>query len=184
MFNLTTCCCWCVKKKQRSHFGMTTSFFKPLFSKYSPDDEWYSNSNSSNIIFISIDGCRQLSGNNKVLNYNEELKKLTNYFNVENVSQIAWAHAVNNKTYLQQCLTDSPQTMMLEADILVSLKTNSIIMAHPKLKENNGQEFWDFNVESDLTFEEFVTSIDTFNFNAKYKKGMKLDFKQPSVVSK
>jgi hypothetical protein len=119
----------------------------------------------------------------EILECNEDyLRTLVKYFNVENASCITWAHAVNNKAYLQQCLANGTTAMMLEADVMVSQKTNTLIMAHPKLVLDQKQKYYDFNVESDLTFEEFVTSILKFNQTEKQKKGMKLDFKLPFVV--
>jgi hypothetical protein len=113
------------------------------------------------------------------------LKQITDYFGVERASQITWAHAVNNKAYLQQCLTSSAQTMMLETDVMFSSKLkHTIIMAHPKIVYQNSEEYIDFNVESDLTFDEFMEAVLSFNQReSKHKKGVKLDFKMPSVVS-
>ncbi|CAD1475361.1 unnamed protein product, partial [Heterotrigona itama] len=76
-----------------------------------------------------------------------------------NLTKIVWAHAVNNKTLLENALKTA-DIMMLEADVTIANNTTPI-MAHPP--ENT----------SDLTLEEFLDKVITKNVT----KGIKLDFK-------
>lgn len=84
-----------------------------------------------------------------------------------NLTKIVWAHAVNSQADLTKAL-NTDDIMMLEADVVVGTlnhsngtnSTNIPIMAHPP------------NTESDLSFEDFLTTVLLNN-----TKGIKLDFK-------
>ncbi|CAG0920212.1 unnamed protein product [Notodromas monacha] len=86
-------------------------------------------------------------------------------------SKVSWAHRVNNRQLLKQSLADE-NILMLEADVLRGRLKNSAdtsevaIMAHPPDRE------------SDLTFDDFIDNV----IQAKAGKGVKLDFKDFSVV--
>ncbi|KAJ8721183.1 hypothetical protein PYW07_001958 [Mythimna separata] len=90
---------------------------------------------------------------------------------MKNLTTISWAHAVNNKTYLQATLASS--VCMLEADIVMGTIVGKDgppvpIMAHPPA------------TTSDLTLAEFLETIAQHNLkesNPANKKGAKLDFK-------
>ncbi|EFA02695.2 Protein FAM151B-like Protein [Tribolium castaneum] len=95
-----------------------------------------------------------------------------------NLTKITWAHAVNNKTYLAASLNSSA-IMMLEADVIYGKINGSgeliPIMGHPPA------------TQSDLSLEEFLTTIYNFNKdenNRKVRKGVKLDFKSTEVFTK
>ncbi len=83
------------------------------------------------------------------------------FFKVKEPWDVKWAHGVNDKKRLETFR--SSDVMMIEGDISFS-EENKAIMAHPPKKT------------SDLTFEEWITSI------ANSHKGAKLDFKDPKVV--
>ncbi|KAK9876695.1 hypothetical protein WA026_014074 [Henosepilachna vigintioctopunctata] len=85
-----------------------------------------------------------------------------------NLATITWAHAVNDKAYLNSSLNSGID--MLEADIVIGRtadnKENNIpIMGHPP------------NNVSDLSLSQFVSIVDEFNKRNAAKKGIKLDFK-------
>ncbi|XP_023934286.1 protein FAM151A isoform X2 [Bicyclus anynana] len=87
---------------------------------------------------------------------------------MKNLSLVTWAHAVNNKTYLEASLAS--EVSMLEADIVLGHVTGKDgppipIMAHPPA------------TTSDLTLADFMAAVAQYNnVNAK-QKGVKLDFK-------
>ncbi|XP_047019726.1 protein FAM151B isoform X1 [Helicoverpa armigera] len=90
---------------------------------------------------------------------------------MKNLTTISWAHAVNNKTYLQAALSSTIN--MLEADIVLGTVVGKDgpplpIMAHPPA------------TTSDLTLAEFLETVAQHNLketNPGSKKGVKLDFK-------
>ncbi|XP_022815036.1 protein FAM151A isoform X1 [Spodoptera litura] len=90
---------------------------------------------------------------------------------MKNLTTITWAHAVNNKTYLQASLASS--ICMLEADIVIGTVIGKEgpaipIMAHPPA------------TSSDLSLAEFLETVSQHNLkesNPSSKKGVKLDFK-------
>ncbi len=88
--------------------------------------------------------------------------QVAEYFGVAAIGDITWAHAVNNRRYLEKVLASS-EKMFLEGD--VSLGENSqIIMAHPPARE------------SDLTLDEWLETV------IASRRGIKLDFKVPEIV--
>lgn len=92
--------------------------------------------------------------------------KLIRYFklNDNDASHITWAHAVNNKKFLDESLQNN-DVKFLEADILyIEEKHSEPIMAHPPL------------VESDLKFSEWL------NKSKASGKGLKLDFKSANSI--
>lgn len=89
------------------------------------------------------------------------VNNILNFFNLENLWEIRWAHGVNSKKVLEKvCSSD---VMMIEGDIQSDLSEN-IIMAHPPKKI------------SDITFFEWIDQI------ISYKKGAKIDFKDNRSV--
>ncbi|KAF9813243.1 hypothetical protein SFRURICE_019724 [Spodoptera frugiperda] len=90
---------------------------------------------------------------------------------MKNLTTITWAHAVNNKTYLQASLAST--ICMLEADIVIGTVVGKEgpaipIMAHPPA------------TTSDLSLAEFLETVSQHNLkesNPTSKKGVKLDFK-------
>lgn len=91
------------------------------------------------------------------------LNKLLSELKVNSASEINWAHRVISRQKLKDAL-ENEDIHCIEADILRG-KSGDIIMCHPP--EN----------ESDLTYSEFMHSIKNTH------KGIKLDFKDPSVVA-
>ncbi|KAJ8951027.1 hypothetical protein NQ318_006412 [Aromia moschata] len=100
-----------------------------------------------------------------------------------NLTQITWAHAVNNQSYLTSTLNDS-SIMMIEADIVLGTinGTNSTeqipVMGHPPANT------------SDISLATFLDTINTFNTNltnstnsTATRKGVKLDFKTIEVFN-
>ncbi|XP_073949913.1 protein FAM151A isoform X2 [Choristoneura fumiferana] len=97
--------------------------------------------------------------------------------NMKNLTTITWAHAVNNKTYLEAALASD--VAMLEADIVLGqLKGKDgpplPIMAHPPA------------TTSDLSLGDFLAAVAQHNKRtAKDKqKGVKLDFKSIEAFEK
>ncbi|KAJ0175852.1 hypothetical protein K1T71_009011 [Dendrolimus kikuchii] len=89
---------------------------------------------------------------------------------MRNLTTITWAHAVNNKTYLEAALAS--EVSMLEADVVLGHVIGKDgppipIMAHPPA------------TTSDLTLGDFLSAVAQYNnVNSKSKqKGVKLDFK-------
>uniref|UniRef100_V5I8P8 Menorin-like domain-containing protein n=1 Tax=Anoplophora glabripennis TaxID=217634 RepID=V5I8P8_ANOGL len=101
-----------------------------------------------------------------------------------NLSSITWAHAVNNQSYLNSTLNDN-NIMMIEADIVLGTLTGT--------NNTNGTNATEIPVmghppsnTSDLSLENFLTTIDLFNTNATNtttRKGVKLDFKSIEVFN-
>ncbi|XP_061704088.1 protein FAM151A isoform X3 [Cydia pomonella] len=96
---------------------------------------------------------------------------------LKNLTTVTWAHAVNNKTYLQAALASDVQ--MLEADIVLGQligKEGPLIpvMAHPPA------------TTSDLSLGDFLSIVAQHNKGiAKEKqKGVKLDFKSIEAFEK
>ncbi|XP_063377955.1 protein FAM151A isoform X3 [Cydia fagiglandana] len=96
---------------------------------------------------------------------------------LKNLTTVTWAHAVNNKTYLQAALASDVQ--MLEADIvlgqLIGKEGPPIpVMAHPPA------------TTSDLSLGDFLSIVAQHNKGiAKDKqKGVKLDFKSIEAFEK
>ncbi|XP_075974437.1 protein FAM151B isoform X3 [Anticarsia gemmatalis] len=88
--------------------------------------------------------------------------------NMRNLTTVTWAHAVNNKTYLEAVLASN--ICMLEADIVlgtISGKDEVIpVMAHPPA------------TSSDLSLANFLSTVAQYNYeNTDKQKGVKLDFK-------
>lgn len=77
--------------------------------------------------------------------------------------EVIWSHAVNSREKLDRYLHDGA-TMIIESDIRRS--TNGVpVAAHPP------------ETESDLTFEMLIDQM------AQSNKGLKLDFKDPEIVT-
>ena len=87
------------------------------------------------------------------------LPYLHEYYHIDKLGDITWAHAVNNQERFQQALHD-PRIMVMETDVMLSAR-GEIIMAHPPARD------------SDLSFKEFIQSM------ARSKQAIKLDFKNP-----
>ncbi|MGH2510076.1 MAG: FAM151A/B family protein [Ktedonobacteraceae bacterium] len=92
----------------------------------------------------------------------DALHYLQEYYTLQRLGDITWAHAVNSQDLLHHALTD-PQVMMIESDIRVS-PTGEIIATHPPLEE------------SDLRFDDLLEAVQTS------KKGLKLDFKDVDAI--
>ena len=90
----------------------------------------------------------------------DTMDEFMRFFNVSDVSDVTWSHAVNSQAKLQQAL--SSDTMMLEADVL--MRDETPIMAHPP------------DTDSDLTLAEFLLQT------VGSSKGIKLDFKTIRAV--
>lgn len=94
---------------------------------------------------------------------------------MRNLTTVTWAHAVNNKTYLEATLAS--EVCMLEADIVLGNLNGKDgplipIMAHPPA------------TSSDLSLSEFLSTVAQYNnVNAK-QKGVKLDFKSIEAFEK
>ncbi|XP_066252350.1 protein FAM151B [Euwallacea similis] len=90
----------------------------------------------------------------------------------QNLTNITWAHAVNNQSYLNTTLSND-NVNMIEADVVMGTLFNDSkiipIMAHPPLNA------------SDLSLEKFLNQTKEFNLKANTtkttRKGIKLDFK-------
>jgi len=93
------------------------------------------------------------------------VRQLLSYFaprhGVTRLADITWVHAVNTRARLQSACASS--VMMLECDVCAS-PTGEIILAHPP------------DTASDLPFATLLDTMRTLD------KGIKLDFKDPSVV--
>lgn len=92
------------------------------------------------------------------------MNSVLSFFNVARPWDVTWAHRVNSRAALEQ-YCGSPDVMMIEGDISRPAAEGRIIMAHPPRQE------------SDLTFEGWIEGI------IRARKGAKLDFKDPSVVT-
>ena len=95
---------------------------------------------------------------------NSQKSLLLDYFNISDGIRLSWAHAVNNKVYLDEVLANS-HIMMLEADVLMDPLKNIPIMAHPPF------------TSSDIDLEHWINAVIQTN------KGLKLDFKQDAAVT-
>ncbi|KAM3963668.1 protein FAM151A isoform 2-T2 [Aphomia sociella] len=94
---------------------------------------------------------------------------------MKNLTTVTWAHAVNNKTYLEAALAS--EVSMLEADIVLGQINGKEgppipIMAHPPA------------TTSDLSLSEFLTSVAQYNNLNSKQKGVKLDFKSIEAFEK
>lgn len=97
----------------------------------------------------------------------------------ENLTDISWAHAVNNAEYLTEVLKG--EINYIEADISLGYLQNDTeklckipIMAHPPATESN------------LSLKEFLQRVFLFNSKAENSKvkGIKLDFKSIEALEK
>ncbi|XP_055597892.1 protein FAM151B-like [Uranotaenia lowii] len=90
------------------------------------------------------------------------------------LTDITWAHAVNNATYLNDVLEGSVD--FIEADILMGHLENGTdsipIMAHPPLNQ------------SDLSLSDFLVRVQAYNLQSRKSKGIKLDFKSIEALEK
>lgn len=94
---------------------------------------------------------------------------------MKNLTTVTWAHAVNNKTYLEVALAS--EVSMLEADVVVGQLSGKDgpplpIMAHPPA------------TTSDLSLADFLTGVSQFNNVNVKQKGVKLDFKSIEAFEK
>ncbi|XP_059055529.1 protein FAM151A [Achroia grisella] len=94
---------------------------------------------------------------------------------MKNLTTVSWAHAVNNKTYLEAALAS--EVSMLEADIVLGHINGKDgppipIMAHPPA------------ATSDLSLSEFLSSVAQYNNVNSKQKGVKLDFKSIEAFEK
>ncbi|XP_041984474.1 protein FAM151A isoform X2 [Aricia agestis] len=96
---------------------------------------------------------------------------------MKNLTTVTWAHAVNNKTYLEAALASD--VSMLEADIVLGHVTGQDgppipIMAHPPA------------TTSDLSLTDFLITVHKYNKASKAdkQKGVKLDFKSIEAFEK
>ncbi|XP_072938810.1 protein peste-like [Epargyreus clarus] len=94
---------------------------------------------------------------------------------MKNLTTVTWAHAVNNKTYLEAALAS--EVSMLEADIVLGHINGkegppTPIMAHPPA------------TTSDLTLGDFLNSVLQYNNVNSKQKGVKLDFKSIEAFEK
>lgn len=93
----------------------------------------------------------------------------TSYVVEKTLTNIDWAHAVNDKDCLHSALDSN--AAMLEADVILGHVKSSEdgpeipIMAHPPART------------SDLSLTELLTAVNESNKKLKRKKGIKLDFK-------
>ncbi|XP_066146608.1 protein FAM151B isoform X2 [Euwallacea fornicatus] len=98
----------------------------------------------------------------------------------QNLTKITWAHAVNNRNYLNTTLKDD-DINMIEADVIMgTLKSENSknllpVMGHPP--EN----------VSDLSLQMFLDQVKAFNLNVTVanntRKGVKLDFKSTDAFN-
>lgn len=96
------------------------------------------------------------------------------FFPIEDVTNVSWAHGVNSQAHLTSSLADE-SIRMLEADLSrgwlnvsgVISPWEVVIMAHPPA------------IVSDLSFISFIDQVIAFNDGKSLKdmKGIKLDFK-------
>ncbi|XP_049868455.1 protein FAM151A isoform X1 [Pectinophora gossypiella] len=94
---------------------------------------------------------------------------------MKNLTTVTWAHAVNNKTYLEAALAS--EVSMLEADIVMGTIRGKDgpplpIMAHPPA------------TTSDLTLADFLSAVAQYNKGNSKPKGVKLDFKSIEAFEK
>lgn len=94
---------------------------------------------------------------------------------MKNLTTVTWAHAVNNKTYLEAALAS--EVSMLEADIVLGHVIGKEgppipIMAHPPADT------------SDLTLGDFLSAVAQYNNVNSKQKGVKLDFKSIEAFEK
>ncbi|CAK1540785.1 unnamed protein product [Leptosia nina] len=94
---------------------------------------------------------------------------------MKNLTTVTWAHAVNNKTYLEAALAS--EVSMLEADIVLGHVKGKDgppipVMAHPPA------------TTSDLTLADFLSAVSQFNNVNSKQKGVKLDFKSIDAFEK
>lgn len=99
--------------------------------------------------------------------------------NASNLTEITWAHAVNNQQFLLDVLQGDIN--FIEADIQLGFLENDVtdeneipIMAHPPA------------TTSDLSLEAFLTQIHTYNTAVETSKvkGVKLDFKSIGALER
>jgi hypothetical protein len=93
---------------------------------------------------------------------NDQIRKFLQDRNIDSISSLKWAHAVNDIKYLEQTLT-SAEVDFLEIDISLSNKED-LIAAH-------------YKDESDLSFDYLLNCI------KQSDKGIKLDFKDKKAIS-
>ena len=91
------------------------------------------------------------------------MNRLMSFFTVTQPGEVTWSHGTNSRAALDNACGD-PEVMMIEGDISRTAD-GQILMAHPPRQE------------SDLTFEAWVAG------SVRAGKGVKLDFKIPSVVT-
>ncbi|CAH2077136.1 unnamed protein product, partial [Iphiclides podalirius] len=94
---------------------------------------------------------------------------------MKNLTTVTWAHAVNNKTYLEAALASD--VSMLEADIVIGQIVGKEgppipIMAHPPA------------TTSDLSLADFLSTVAQHNNGKAQQKGVKLDFKSIDAFEK
>ncbi|XP_045494820.1 protein FAM151A isoform X1 [Colias croceus] len=94
---------------------------------------------------------------------------------MKNLTTVTWAHAVNNKTYLEATLAS--EVSMLEADIVLGHVVGKDgppipIMAHPPA------------TTSDLSLADFLMAVSQYNNVNPKQKGVKLDFKSIEAFEK
>ncbi|CAG4999250.1 unnamed protein product [Parnassius apollo] len=94
---------------------------------------------------------------------------------MKNLTTVTWAHAVNNKTYLEAVLASD--ISMLEADIVIGHVIGKDgppipIMAHPPA------------TTSDISLGDFLTAVLQSNNGNPKQKGVKLDFKSIEAFEK
>ena len=88
---------------------------------------------------------------------------ILNFYKIQDGIQVTWAHAVNNRKYVEDSLKDK-KIIYLEADVLINPINKTPIMAHPP------------KTTSDITLQEWLHLV--FHSN----KGAKLDFKETNVL--
>ncbi|CAG9785849.1 unnamed protein product [Diatraea saccharalis] len=94
---------------------------------------------------------------------------------MKNLTTVTWAHAVNDKAYLEKALASD--VSMLEADIVLGHITGKDgppipVMAHPPA------------TTSDLSLSEFLSTVKQHNNLNSKQKGVKLDFKSIEAFEK
>ncbi|CAB3238788.1 unnamed protein product [Arctia plantaginis] len=94
---------------------------------------------------------------------------------MRNLTTVTWAHAVNNKTYLDAALASD--ICMLEADIVLGTIIGKEgppipVMAHPPA------------TSSDLSLADFLSTVAKYNNVNSKQKGVKLDFKSIEAYEK
>ena len=88
---------------------------------------------------------------------------ILNFYKIQDGIQVTWAHAVNNRKYVEDSLKDE-KIMYLEADVFIGLINKTPIMAHPP------------KTTSDITLQEWLHLV------FQSKKGAKLDFKETNAL--